>query len=388
MKRYWLLFVALLLVVACNESPEKRLEKLATKLNKHTSVHFTAQEKFVYIGQPDTLITDYEAWLVRNPRDTVLGGYAWVDNKYRPYSLVYNFGKGMYAVYPTKHRIRFYPKVDPVLITYGDWINYFFHPMDLVRGHPDYDRFEVKDTLINHKKYLVVKTQKKDKKRTISITYIIDRDKAFPVRTITVVHRPKRSYIDILDFQTVSYERVDTTALNKKLQAYRKKFPTLTFDENSDNELLANMLVIGDQAPEITGSFYSNDQPFRLSDYIGRYVILVEFWYTHCPYCAMSIPYLARLYDENKDRGLVVFGINSIDNKPGMTGKVLQFCHNRHMSYEAVRTTQATDREYKVVGYPTIYIIDRQGRISYKDIGFSLKQYDRLKKAVDSLLTL
>ena len=383
--------LAVLLVImtigACNVPPEKKLEKLATRLSSHSSVHFKAVEKFVYLGQTDTLQTDYEAWLVRTPEDTVLGGYAWVDNKYRPYSLVYNFQKGLYAVYPTKHRIRFYPKVDPVLIGYGDWINFFFHPMDLVTRESGFDEFVVEDTIIDGHKYLLLRTQKNTKKRTIIVSYIIDTSTGFPIKSIAEVRKAKRSYRDELDFTYVQFEPVDTVALNKKLKGYLSKYPKLTFDEGSDAQLLANMLEIGASAPEIKGSFYRTGEPFSLSDYIGKNVILVEFWYTHCPYCAMSIPYLAELYNEKKDQGLTVFGINSIDNKPGMTDKVLKFCQNRKMTYEPIRTTQATDREYKVVGYPTIYLIDRQGRIAYKDIGFSMKRYERLRRAVDSLLS-
>ena len=388
MKKYFFVFLLIITVLACNVSPQKGLERLSTKLNSHPSVHFKAVERFVYIGQTDTLTTDYEAWLVRNISDTVLGGYAWVDNKYRPYSLVYNFYKGLYAVYPTKHRIRFYPKVDPVLISYGDWINFFFHPMDLINRRADYKEFVVKDTVVDNNKYLLLKTVRQKPKSTVTVTYIVDPNTGFPVKSITEVRRAKRSYIDELDFTEVRFEPVDTVALNKKLKDYLAKFPMLTFDEGSDAQLLANMLEIGEAAPEINGSFYRTGKEFKLSDYIGNHVILVEFWYTHCPYCAMSIPYLAELYNEKKDQGLIVFGINSIDNKPGLTDKVLQFCKNRHMTYEPIRTTQATDREYKVVGYPTIYLIDREGKIAYKDIGFSMKQYRRLRRAVDSLLQL
>ncbi len=388
MGRYVFLFLVFSLLMACNFSPEKKLEKVATELNKHSSVYFSAVEKFVYIGQRDTLITDYEVWLVREPKDTVLGGYVWVDNKYRPYSLVYNFDKGLYAVYPTKHRVRFYPKVDPVLISYGDWINFFFHPMDLITRRGDYDLYEVKDTVLSGQKFLLLRTQNKSPNRTVTVSYIVDTKTGFPVKSITVVNREKRSYIDELDFTDVRFEPVDTAALNSKLRDYLAKFPMLTFDEGSDAQLLANMLEIGAPAPDINGSFYRTGEPFKLSDYLGKHVILVEFWYTHCPYCAMSIPYLAELYNEKKDKGLLVFGINSIDNKPGMTDKVLKFCQNRNMTYEAVRTTQATDRQYKVVGYPTIYVIDREGRIAYKDIGFSMKQYENLRQAVDSLLGL
>ncbi len=47
----------------------------------------------------------------------------------------------------------------------------------------------------------------------------------------------------------------------------------------------------------------------HLSDYLGRDVVLLNFWATWCTPCAAELPHLNRLYTQYKDQGLVVLGI-------------------------------------------------------------------------------
>ncbi len=51
---------------------------------------------------------------------------------------------------------------------------------------------------------------------------------------------------------------------------------------------------------------------FRLSDHLGKQVVLLDFWATYCDPCLAAMPHLNDLYQAKKSRGLVVVGI-SID---------------------------------------------------------------------------
>ncbi len=381
MKRILLFVVIGLLLFSCNNSPEKRLENIVVELNKQPSVHYKLKETVIYLKTKDTLHTDYEVWLVRDRRDTALGGYARVDNTYRPYSLIYNMRGGMYIYYPTKKRLRYYAGVDKILINYGDFVYYFMHPMELISN----ENILVRDTNINGKEYLAVTMQIKRTNSTVETVCLFGGSQLLPEKSITHIKSSNPKEV-ILEFSDVRFEPVDTARFNKELDDYLSRYPLIKIDGESDDAFLKNMLAVGVKAPLFEGSYYRTGKPFRLADFIGKKIILVEFWYTHCPYCAMSIPYLAKLYDQYKDKDFVIFGVNSVDNKPGLTDVVLRFCRNRGMTYEAIRATQDVDVAYHVVGYPAIYIIDREGRIAYRDIGFSLKQYERLKRAVEQLV--
>lgn len=47
----------------------------------------------------------------------------------------------------------------------------------------------------------------------------------------------------------------------------------------------------------------------RLSEHLGKEVVLLDFWATFCEPCLRSMPALDALYTKYKDQGFVVFGI-------------------------------------------------------------------------------
>src|SRR2546430_4410330 len=52
-----------------------------------------------------------------------------------------------------------------------------------------------------------------------------------------------------------------------------------------------------------------NDQPAKLSDYLGKVVVL-DFWATYCPPCRAEAPYLDALQKRFSNKGLLVIGLN------------------------------------------------------------------------------
>ena len=63
--------------------------------------------------------------------------------------------------------------------------------------------------------------------------------------------------------------------------------------------------------------FVVNDMhkaPVKLADYKGK-VVLLNFWATWCGPCKEEIPSFVELYEQYKDKGLVIVGV-SIDDAP------------------------------------------------------------------------
>jgi peroxiredoxin len=48
---------------------------------------------------------------------------------------------------------------------------------------------------------------------------------------------------------------------------------------------------------------------FRLSDHLGREVVLLDFWSTFCEPCKAEFPHLRALFDRERARGLLVVGV-------------------------------------------------------------------------------
>jgi peroxiredoxin len=102
----------------------------------------------------------------------------------------------------------------------------------------------------------------------------------------------------------------------------------------------------------------------KLSDLRGKVVWLV-FWRIGCPPCYEEIPHLERLHRKYGPRGLVILGFNFADEKE----RALEFLAERSVTYPSIvdssDAAQKTCLEhYHVMGVPTHYVIDREGKIA------------------------
>lgn len=61
-------------------------------------------------------------------------------------------------------------------------------------------------------------------------------------------------------------------------------------------------------APDFTARDVEG-KTFRLSDHLGKQVILLDFWATFCEPCKGEMPHLRAIYDQNKDRGMLIVGV-------------------------------------------------------------------------------
>lgn len=106
-------------------------------------------------------------------------------------------------------------------------------------------------------------------------------------------------------------------------------------------------------------------QPIRSVDLRGK-VLLINFWATWCPPCVTEVPDLVRLQDKYRSR-LVVLGIS---DDHGQTDIVKTFAAAKHVNYPLIMNTQALAASFPgLIGLPTTYVVDQQGRIVQKHVG-------------------
>jgi thiol-disulfide isomerase/thioredoxin len=116
---------------------------------------------------------------------------------------------------------------------------------------------------------------------------------------------------------------------------------------------------------------YVNSPAFKLSDYAGKKVILVDFWTYSCINCQRTIPYLNAWYKKYKDQGLVIVGIHTpeFDFEKDL-GNVTKAVKDLGIQYPVVLdsnrgTWQAYQNEY----WPHEYLVDIDGFIVHDNIG-------------------
>jgi thiol-disulfide isomerase/thioredoxin len=123
-----------------------------------------------------------------------------------------------------------------------------------------------------------------------------------------------------------------------------------------------------------------NNLPVKLADYKGK-VVLVNFWATWCGPCKMEIPDMVKLYSQYKDKGLVVLGI-SVDDSPE---QLQTFMREYKMNYPVVQMRpEVEDAWGPFYGYPTSFIVARDGSICTKHIGPAT--HDQFESEIRGLL--
>jgi thiol-disulfide isomerase/thioredoxin len=123
-----------------------------------------------------------------------------------------------------------------------------------------------------------------------------------------------------------------------------------------------------------------NGNSVALSDYRGK-VVLLEFWATWCPPCRATMPAIEKIYKAYKDKGLVVLAI-SLDN--GDWDFVKSFAASYGVTYTILKGTDDIQTKYGVRAIPTTVILDKNGRIAKRYLGFGNE--DDFEKDIKAIL--
>jgi thiol-disulfide isomerase/thioredoxin len=112
----------------------------------------------------------------------------------------------------------------------------------------------------------------------------------------------------------------------------------------------------------------------KLSDLKGRIVIL-DFWATWCGPCRMAMPEIDAFLKVSTDPDIKVYSINVWEN---FRYKTKTFMEKHGYSMTLLYGNDDLVKAYGVTGIPTLFIIDKEGKIRYEEIGYEEGLKDKL----------
>ena len=138
-------------------------------------------------------------------------------------------------------------------------------------------------------------------------------------------------------------------------------------------------------APELAAGDWINSEPLKLGELRGR-VVLIEFWTFGCYNCRNTLPFVKGWDDRYREKGLTVIGVHSPEFDEERNIENLR----RAVSSLGIRYPIVTDNDYKtwtaykVEAWPTVFLLDKQGRIRWMRVGEG--DYDKAERLIQTLL--
>lgn len=149
-----------------------------------------------------------------------------------------------------------------------------------------------------------------------------------------------------------------------------------------------DIFIAADRAPqaaELGEGTWINSEPTSLEALRGR-VVLVDFWTFGCYNCRNTLPTLKKLDASYRDKGLTIVGVHSPESDyEKRLDNVRSEVRKLGIKYPVVTDTEYnTWRAFGVRAWPTIVILDKQGRIRFTHIGEGM--YEQQEQIIQKLL--
>ncbi len=122
--------------------------------------------------------------------------------------------------------------------------------------------------------------------------------------------------------------------------------------------------LLGEAAPAFSSKSLDGKE-YTLEKFKGQ-VLLLDFWASWCKPCRVEMPIVEKLYQEYKNKGLVVLGIN--DENPEL---MREFLRESRVNFPLLVDDGEIMHSFKIRAIPTLIMLDREGKIAWHHVGTS-----------------
>ena len=388
------------MLAGCNSRPtaEEVLRKSYQKCQSVQQGHYEMTQEKKWMSHNDTTMTRYICDFKKLPDDTIFGK-AFNSNEFDP-KWSYHY------LYTGNEEVR-YGDSTGTIRSCDPWA------ADIIRGRHNvtlytpltnlssYPLLKEEDLADDYYSYTLSETQLDGKS-----CYLVDilgtpdeePDSIFGMQTIRY---EINLWIDKEDYLPIQYSIAFDIVEQQDTMYQYDEFKLLAFDTIVDEsrltlESIPANVVLKDyepyQAPEplAEGTLAPNwslptlnGDTISLADLKGK-VVLLDFFYKSCAPCCAAMPVLQSLYDKYKDKGFVMLGIDPIDDPE--EDEMADFLAKRGINYTILFSERELAETYHISGYPTLFFLDRGGKIAKMHVGFGKGMEEELEADLVKLL--
>jgi thiol-disulfide isomerase/thioredoxin len=210
----------------------------------------------------------------------------------------------------------------------------------------------------------------------IELKYLLENPKSF----VILDYLPSLESRDVISLDSLKsiFNRLDNSL--RKSDRGKQIIEDIRKKEN---------VRISSQAPDfkLTGL---NNQAVTLSQFKGNSVVLLDFWASWCAPCRKSIPHLKTIYNKYHSKGLIVIAVSLDEDRKSWIDAVKQ--DSTEIWYhipiaekwpKGPWTNDDIDQNYYYRAIPELFLIDKNGKIIYRLVGYSKEN----EESLDSLLS-
>lgn len=400
LKTIALLLMGAIMLTACapnaaaqnSDEAKTVLRQAREKCQSIEGGHYVMQMKKKYMSGNDTITTRYTCDFKKKFSDRIFG---------KVFAQLEEYGDGSQHYLYTGNEFVYYDDTVGTVMKRKQWAdenksirhNYqFYTPLTSANCYPLPSRKDLKDTSYT---YFLSETWL-DGKPCYLASYYQDY---FPPREYgpQVIFYEVKLWIDKRDFIPIQYSIVYDIVEQQDTMRQYDECRLLEFSTEVDKSKLTlasvpatvkmedyepdqepEPLAEGTPAPNWSLPSLTGDT-VRLADLRGK-VVLVDFFYKSCAPCCAAMPFLQQLHEKYKDQGFVMIGIDPYDDP--MKDEMADFLAKRGVTYTVLFSDRELSEAYHVNLYPTLFFIDREGKIAKVRPGY----HPTLEEAIEEQL--
>jgi len=128
-----------------------------------------------------------------------------------------------------------------------------------------------------------------------------------------------------------------------------------------------------------------DNQLINLYDLKGESITVLDFWTTWCRPCKKAIPELNKIFQEYKDKGVQIIGVNC--DGPRTVAKVPGVSNVLQIEYPVlIDINSDIPNSLNLSNFPTLVILDQSNKIKYFHEGFIPGDEAEIVSAIENLL--